>query len=317
MSFKLVTIFGGSGFIGRHLVRRIAATGATVRIATRRPQGAKFLRPMGDVGQIVPMGVDIFDDAEVANAVAGADTVINLIGILAQSGKQRFDTVQSKAPGRIASKSAAGGVKHLVHLSAIGADASSKSAYARTKAEGEAAVLAAFPKAVILRPSIVFGPEDKFFNRFAAMTQFSPFLPLIGGGNTKFQPVYVGDVADAIMAALHRTNAAGKVFELGGPRIYTFRHLMELMLDVIGRDRTLLSLPWGIASLQASVLELLPGALLTRDQVTMLRHDNVVHEGASTLADLGIAATAAEVILPTYLDRFRVGGRFSVIRRVS
>jgi NADH dehydrogenase len=317
MSFKLVTVFGGSGFIGRHFVRRIAATGATVRVATRRPQSAKFLRPMCNVGQVVPMGVDIFDDAEVAQAVAGADAVVNLIGILAQSGKQRFDTVQGKAPGRIASESAAAGVKHLVQISAIGADAASKSRYARTKAEGEAAVLAAFPKAVILRPSIVFGPEDQFFNRFAAMAQFSPFLPLIGGGKTKFQPVYVADVADAIMAALRRHDAQGKVFELGGPHVYTFRQLMALTLDMIGRDRKLLSLPWGLASLQAAMLELLPGAPLTRDQVTLLRTDNVVHEGALTLGDLGIAATAAEVILPTYLDRFRVGGRFSAIRRAS
>jgi uncharacterized protein YbjT (DUF2867 family) len=315
MALKAVTVFGGSGFIGRHLIKRLAKTGAIITVATRRPEGAKFLKSMGDVGQIVPIAVDIFNDADIATAVAGADAVVNLIGILAEGGKQRFKTVQGDAPGRIARAAADAGVKHFVQVSAIGADAQSPSAYASSKATGEAGVREAFPKAVILRPSIVFGPEDQFFNRFAAMAQIAPALPLIGGGLTKFQPVYVGDVAEAIMAALLNGDAAGKTYELGGPRVYSFKELLELILSLIKRKRPLITLPWGLATLQASVLELLPGAPLTRDQVTLLKRDNVVQAGALTLADLSIPATAVELIVPSYLDRFRLGGRFSTIRR--
>lgn len=315
MSLKAVTVFGGSGFIGRHLIKRLAKTGAIITVATRRPEGAKFLKPMGDVGQIVPIAVDIFNDEDVAKAVAGADAVVNLIGILAEGGKQRFRTVQGEAPGRIARAAAAAGVKHFVQVSAIGADPAAASHYASSKGKGEAAVREAFPKAVILRPSIVFGPEDHFFNRFASMASVLPCLPLIGGGKTRFQPIYVGDVAEAIMASLQNGSIAGKTYELGGPRVFTFRQVLELILSIIKKQRRLVSLPFGIASLQAAFLEWIPGAPLTRDQVRLLKSDNVVGDKALTLADLSIVPTAVELIVPSYLDRFRIGGRFSTIRR--
>jgi len=308
---QVVTVFGGSGFIGRTLVKRLAKTGAVIRVPCRNPEAAKVLKPMGDVGQITPLRIDLQADADIAAAVAGADTVINLIGILYERGASRFDTVQGRAPGRIAAAAAAAGARHVVHVSALGADPSSPAHYARSKAAGEAALRAGFPGAVILRPSIVFGPEDQFFNRFAAIAQVSPALPLIGGGHTRFQPVYVGDVADAIMAALADPAAAGKTFELGGPKIYSFRELMALMLAIIGRRRMLIPVPFGLAALEATFLELLPEPLLTRDQVRLLQRDVVVSPGAPGLADLGVAQTAVEAILPTYLDRFRAGGRFA------
>lgn len=311
MDLKLVTVFGGTGFIGRYVVRRLAKTGAIIRVGTRHPERAGLLRPMGNVGQIVALKADILDDAAIASAVDGADAVINLVGILAETGRQRFQPLQGDAPGRIASAAAAAGAKRLVQLSAIGADASSPSAYARSKAAGEAAARAAFATAVILRPSIVFGPEDQFFNRFAAMTRLLPFLPLIGGGSTRMQPVYVGDVAEAVMAALLNPATSGRTFELGGPRIHSFRELMEITLRECGRKRALVSIPWGLAMLQGAIFERLPGQLITRDQVTLLRSDNVVAPTAATFADLAIHPTALETMLPTYLDRFRVGGRFA------
>ncbi|MFM2044453.1 MAG: hypothetical protein RLY86_3029 [Pseudomonadota bacterium] len=313
--YRVATVFGGSGFIGRHLIRRLAKTGCIIRVASRRPASCNFLRPMGSVGQIVPFATDIHDEASVAAAVQGADLVVNLIGILAPRGRRdSFEAVQGEAAGRIARAAKAAGAARFVQLSAIGADAGSASAYARSKAAGEKAVLAAFPEATIIRPSIVFGPEDGFFNRFAAMSQISPFLPLIGGGKTRFQPIYVGDVADAVMAALATEAGKGKTYELGGPQVYTFRELMELTLREVGRPKKrLLTLGWGLANLQASVLEKLPGALLTRDQVTLLKTDNVVGGGLPGLADLGITATTVEMIVPTYLDTYRVGGRFTTI----
>jgi NADH dehydrogenase len=317
----VVTVFGGSGFIGRTLIKRLAKTGAVIRVPVRNPELAKVLKPMGDVGQITPFRIDIGSDAAVADAVADADAVVNLIGILHERGRNRFEAVQGQAPGRMAAAAARAGAKHFVQVSAIGAAAASPSAYARTKAAGEAAVRAAFPGAVILRPSIVFGPEDSFFNRFAALAQFAPALPLIGGGHTKFQPVYVGDVADAIMTALDDPATAGKTYELGGPQVCSFAELMRLMLDQIQRKCWLVSLPYGLANLQALFLELaspplvalgtLAGPPLTRDQVKLLKHDTVVGAGALTLRDLGIAPTALAAILPTYLDRFRPGGRFA------
>ncbi|MEJ0072223.1 MAG: complex I NDUFA9 subunit family protein [Pseudomonadota bacterium] len=308
---QVVTVFGGSGFIGRTLVKRLAKTGAVIRVPVRNAEQAKKLKPMGDVGQITPFRIDIASDAEIAAAVADADAVVNLIGILYESGANRFATVQGEAPGRIAGAAARAGIKHLVQVSAIGADPSAPAAYARSKAAGEAGVRAALPSAVILRPSIVFGPEDNFFNRFAALAQLMPALPLIGGGHTKFQPVYVGDVADAIMIALTDPATMGRTFELGGPTVYSFKALMELMLDEIQRRRLLVPLPFALAALQARLLELLPAPLLTRDQVALLRRDSVVSPGAETLRDLGLTPTALQAILPTYLDRFRAGGRFA------
>jgi NADH dehydrogenase len=303
-------VFGGGGFIGRHLVRRLANTGAVIRVPSRHVSQLGFLRTAGVVGQIVPEIMSTLDDAELAAAIQGADMVVNLIGILSENRKGAFDRVHADLPGRIAQAAAAAGAGQLVQVSALGISADSESAYARSKAAGEAAVKAAFPLATILRPSIVFGPEDQFFNRFAAMAGMSPALPLIGGGLTRFQPVYVGDVADAIMAALTRPDSQGKTYELGGPTTYSFKQLMELLLSEIGAKRLLVPIPWGIARLQGAVAENLPGKPLTRDQVELLKKDNVVSGTMPGLSDLGVAATAAEVILPTYLDRFRKGGRF-------
>jgi NADH dehydrogenase len=307
---KNIVVFGGGGFIGRHLIVRLAKTGAVVRVPSRHVSRLGYLRTAGVVGQIVPEMIVRFDDAELSAAIRGADCVINLIGILAESRKNSFNRIHADLPGRIARIAAEAGVTRLVHVSALGADAGSASSYARSKAAGEAAVMEAFPQATILRPSVIFGPEDQFFNRFAAMATISPALPLIGGGKTRFQPVYVGDVADAIVAALDRPDAQGRVYELGGPAIYSFRELMELLLAQIGVKRLLAPLPWGLADFQAGLVEWLPNPPLTRDQVTLLRRDNILSGSFPGLADLGVRQTAAELILPTYLDRFRKGGRF-------
>ncbi len=311
MTFRVVTVFGGSGFIGRHLVKRLARRGWRVRIATRNPDDALFLKPAGSVGQIVPVFANVRDDRSVAAAVEGSDFVINLVGILYESGRQKFKAVHHEAAGRIARAAAQAGAGRMVQLSAIGAAANARSRYAKTKAAGERAVLEVFPDATIVRPSIVFGPEDGFFNLFAAMARLSPFLPLIGGGRTRFQPVYVGDVADAVVACLDRDNSKGKTYELGGPTVYSFRQLMELLLKIIGRERSLIPIPWFVAGLQALFLGMLPKPLMTRDQVALLKSDNVVSEGALTLADLGIEPTAVELVVPTYLERYCVGGRFA------
>ncbi len=304
---KLATIFGGSGFIGRYVVKRLASKGYVVRAAGRNVEAAMVLRPMGDVGQIVPLYAPLGAEALVARAVQGADVVINLTGILAESGTQKFTAVHAEGAGRLARLAAAAGVKQFVHISAIGADVASPSLYARSKAAGEEAVRAGFPQAVILRPSIVFGAEDQFFNRFAAMAALSPIIPIVGGA-TKFQPVYVGDVADAVLASL-APQAAGKTFELGGPEVKTFRELIEHMLVIIERRRQVVDLPVPVASLQAAFLEHLPGKILTRDQVKLLARDNVVAPGALTLADLGIAPVAMDLVIPGYLARYRPGGR--------
>ncbi len=310
MAERVVTVFGGSGFIGRHLIGRLARQGWIVRVAVRRPSRAGFLKPMGDVGQITPIRAPIQDQIAVESAVAGADAVINLVGILYERRHQTFAAVHDRGAQTVAAASAAAGVGRLVQVSAIGADHHSTADYARSKGAGEAAVRTACPDAVILRPSVVFGPEDGFFNRFAEMARISPVLPLIGGGGTRFQTVYVGDVADAIAKSVSDPACAGRTYELGGPHVYTFKELMELLLRQIHRRRLLVPWPFAMAELQAIFFELLPVPPLTRDQVRMLRHDNVVAEGALTLADLGIAPTAAEIILPTYLDRYRPSGRF-------
>ncbi len=312
---RRVTVFGGSGFIGRYIVKRLAAEGWVVRVAVRDAVAAAFLKPAGNVGQIVPLRCDVREDDTVSAAVAGSDAVINLVGILYQFGSQRFDAIQAEAAGRIARAAAAAGAKRLLHMSALGANPASESKYARTKAEGEANVRAAFPGATIFRPSIVIGPEDGFFNRFARIAQLSPVLPLIGGGVTRFQPVYVGDVADAFLAALKSPASVGQTYELGGPRSYTMRELMEMMLKVIKRNRPLISIPYGLAEMQAAVLQLLPVPPLTRDQVKLLESgDNVVRAGAAGFAELGLQPQAIEAILPTYLDIYRPGGRFASTR---
>ena len=316
MATRIVTVFGGSGFIGRYVVKRLAQQGWAVRVAVRRPSRAAFLRPMGEVGQITLLRAPLQDEGAVRDVLVGADAAINLVGVLFERGRQSFTAVHLDGARRVAEAAAAVGVRHLAQISAIGAEATANAKYARTKGAAEEAVRQAFPDAVVLRPSIVFGPEDEFFNLFATMAQLSPALPLIGGGRTRFQPVYVGDVADAVVRALTDPACAGKTYELGGPRVYSFKELLELMLRETGRRRLLLPVPFWAATLEAMVLEWLPRPLLTRDQVKLLRRDNVVGDDALTLADLGIRPTAVEVILPTYLDRFRKGGRFGLRTRV-
>jgi len=304
---KLAVVFGGSGFLGRYVVQRLARAGMVVRVAVRDTEGAMFLRPLGTVGQIVPLYAPVTEEALVGRAVEGADVAINLVGILAEGRGGDFTRIHEQGAGRIARLAAAAGVGRLVQVSAIGADAQSPSLYARSKAAGEASVRAAMPGATILRPSIVSGAEDAFFNRFAQMATLSPVIPLVGG-RTKFQPVYVGDVADAIMAALAPAHA-GQIFELGGPEVRSFHELIAEMLALIERRRQILDLPIPLANIQASVLERLPGKLLTTDQVKQLGRDNVVAPGALGLADLGIAATPMGLVLPSYLARYRPGGR--------
>lgn len=315
MSARLVTIFGGSGFVGRHLVRALAKDGWRIRVAVRRPDLAGHLQPLGAVGQIHAVQANLRYRDSVARAVQGADAVVNLVGILAESGRQKFASVQAQGARVVAEEAARAGITNLVHLSAIGADAASDSDYARSKGLGEAAVRAAVPSAVILRPSIMFGPEDQFFNRFANLARFTPVLPLIGGGETRFQPVFVGDVADAAKAALNGHAKPGATYELGGLEMRSFKALLEYILAVTGRKRMLVSLPFPIARMQASVLELLPGKLLTVDQVKLLETDNVVSAAAEaegrTLAGLGIQPSTYEAIVPTYLYCFREHGQFA------
>jgi uncharacterized protein YbjT (DUF2867 family) len=301
-------VLGGSGFIGRYVIKRLAARGDVIAVGCRDAEQAKFLKPFGDVGQIEPLNVSIGDETLLPAFLAGNDTLVNCVGILQEKRPQTFDLLHHTGPARLARFAREAGVEHFVHLSAIGADSRSSSTYARTKAAGEEAVRDAFPTVTILRPSVVFGPEDQFFNRFATVAMFSPVLPLIGGGETRFQPVYVGDVADAVVKCLDDPAAAGRLYELGGPKIYTFRELLELLLNEIGRKRWLVDIPFGLAAAQARVMSILPNPPLTPDQVELLKRDNVVSSGAMNLASLGIAPTAAEVILPTYLDRFRRGG---------
>ncbi|MEQ8965751.1 MAG: complex I NDUFA9 subunit family protein [Azospirillaceae bacterium] len=315
--YKVAAVLGGTGFIGRYVVRELARRGWRVNVLTREPGRALFLKPMGAVGQIVPVFANIRDADSLAVGLRGADYVINTVGILAEGGNQTFEVLQAQGPGQLGRLAKEAGVERIVHISAIGADPQSPSAYARTKAAGEAALREAFPDASILRPSIVFGPEDGFFNMFAGLARYLPALPLIGGGRTRFQPVYVGDVADAVMACLDRADTPGRTYELGGPRTYTFRELIEMILAATHRRRFLVTAPWPVARLQARVLSLMPKPLLTPDQVVQLERDNVVSHGAAKLADLGIDPTDLELVLPTYMDRYRPGGRFADRRHAA
>jgi NADH dehydrogenase len=317
---KLVTIFGGSGFVGRYIARRLAKEGWRVRVAVRRPNEALFVRPYGVPGQVEPVACNIRDDASVQAVLRGADAVVNCVGVLNSVGANTFDAVQAQGAGRVARIAASLGVQRLVHVSAIGADAQSDSDYARSKAEGEAAVLAAFPTAVILRPSIIFGTEDQFFNRFAAMTRMGPILPVVGG-NTRFQPVYVDDVAKAAVKAVTGEAAPG-IYELGGPEVDTFRGLMGRMLKVIQRRRAVVNMPFFVARImgfgfdmgQAITLGLIENKMITRDQVKNLRRDNVVAPDARGFAQLGITPTAMEAVLPDYLWRYRPSGQYAAIK---
>ena len=309
----LITVFGGSGFLGRHLVRALAKRHYRIRVAVRRPDLAGHLQPLGRVGQIHAVQANLRHAGSVEAAVRDADIVVNLVGILYERSRQRFDTVQAFGAEQVALAAANHGAR-MIQVSAIGAGEHSTSAYARSKAEGERAVLSAKPDATILRPSIMFGPEDDFFNKFAAMARVLPALPLIGGGETKFQPVFVGDVAEAIARAVDGDATAGATYELGGPEVLSFKALMEYVLKVTERRRLLIPLPFALARLQAMVLQYLPTPLLTPDQVELLKSDNVVSAAATaerrTLAGLGIEPTAMEVIVPSYLWRFRKTGQF-------
>lgn len=316
---KLVTIYGGSGFVGRYIARRMAKAGWRVRVAVRRPNEAIFVKPYGVVGQVEPVLCNIRDDASVAQVMQGADAVVNCVGILAEAGKNRFDAVQAEGAERVARIAAQQGVGKMVHISAIGADVTADSDYARTKGEGEAGVLKHMPNAVILRPSIVFGPEDDFFNRFAGMTRMGPVLPVVGA-DTKFQPVFVDDVAQAAELSL-TSNAAPGVYELGGPDVATFRSLMETMLGVIRRRRMIANIPFFVARIMAfgfglaSTLSMgIIPAMITSDQVKNLANDNVVSDGAKGLADFGIEPVALEAVLPEYLWRFRPSGQYAAIK---
>jgi uncharacterized protein YbjT (DUF2867 family) len=304
---RVATVFGGSGFIGRYVVKRLAQQGYIVRVAVRDPEAALFLKPMGAVGQVVPLHASVMNEPAVHRATAGAEVVINLVGALTESKAATFQAVHTEGSERIARVAAATGVSRLIQISAIGASANSPSRYASTKGHAEQGVTAAFPGTTILRPSLVFGLEDKFFNRFAEIARLAPFMPVICG-DTKMQPVYVIDVADAIMAALGSSATCGKVYELGGPRVWTFREILAFILKQTRRDKKLVDIPMGIARIEANILQHLPGKLLTPDQLLLLANDNIVSPGALGLADLGIIPTPVELIVPAYLSRYQPGG---------
>lgn len=313
MSGKLVTVFGGSGFIGRHVVRHLAARGWRVRVAVRDTEHAAFLRPAGNLGQISPVPTTISDDASVAAAVKGADAVINLVGVLYERRKRTFQALHVDGARRIAEAAKAAGVTHLIHVSALGADAASPSKYARSKAAGEAAVHGAFPGAVIFRPSVVFGPEDRFFNMFGMIAQISPVLPYFtntvphapDGGGSKFQPVYVGDVAEAICGAVTGEAHAGRTYELSGPKVYTMLEILKIVNVETMRNRMIWGMPYVIAQVKALFLQFLPTPLLTPDQVKLLKIGSVASGRAPGLEAFGITPTPVELIVPTYLKRFR------------
>jgi NADH dehydrogenase len=312
MKIKQVTVFGGSGFIGRAMVRALAQRGLLVRVACRRIELAEPVKTAGDVGQITLMRANLRVPQSVAAAIAGSEAVINAAGIPFQRGRQRYQAVHVGGARAIADAARAAGVERLVHLSGIGADQrSSKNRYIRSKVEAEDAVVAGFETATILRPSVVFGPDDVMFNRMARIASLAPFVPVVGNGMAKVQPVFVGDVARAAVAVLERPDTARSVFELGGPRIYTYREIAALTLREIDRSKPIIGMPAALMKIAGFFAEFLPVPPLTYDQVDLLTHDNVVRPGANSLATLGIVPTAAEVILPTYLDRFRIGGRYN------
>ena len=318
---NLVTVFGGSGFIGAQAVRQLAKAGWRIRVAVRNPAKAYAMRLHGDVGQIDIVQANIRNLPSLRRALEGATAAVNLVGVLRETGRQGFQATQAMGAHNVAAAARAEGVTRLVQMSAIGADANSPSKYARTKAEGEAAAREIYPDAVIVRPSVVFGPGDDFFNRFAAMAQISPALPLIGGGETRFQPVFVGDVGKALARAVSAPEAAGQTYELGGPAVYSFRQLMGMLLAEIGKRRFLAPLPWPVAGLMgaagdaanrvAAVVGLSLPTPVTADQVILLKTDNVVSGACPGLADLGITATPIEAVLPSYLYTYRKGGQYA------
>lgn len=319
MREEVVTVFGGSGFVGRYVVNQLASRGYRVRIAVRRPHLAVHLQPLGFFGQVQTVQANLRYPESIARALEGATYAVNCVGILFEGGKQSFSAVQDEGARHVAEAARNAGVSRLVHISAIGADEDSISAYARSKAAGERAVLSAMPRANILRPSIIFGPEDKFFNKFASLSRYLPFLPLIGGGHTRFQPIYANDVAHAVLRCLEGKAEPGVIYELGGPQIKTFRQLMEIIANETGRKRLLIPVPFWAAKLKAAFLHLFPNPILTIDQVQLLQYDNIVSEKAlqesRALTDLNITPTPLAAILPNYLWPYRKGGEFARIKK--
>ena len=317
-SEKLITIIGGSGFLGRHIVRALAKRGYRIRVACRRPDLAGHVQPLGTPGQIMPVQANVRYPASVAAACDGAYAVINLTGVLYSAGSQSFDAVHVFGAEASARAAKAARARLFIQMSALGAGEASPSVYGTSKAEGEKRARAAFPGVIILRPSVVFGPEDGFFNKFAALSRFAPALPLIGGGATKFAPVFVGDVAEAVARLIDRGEPDGRIYELGGPQVLSFRQILQFILDTIGRRRLLVPVPWAIARLQGMILGLLPKPMLTSDQVELLKSDNLVSESARrerrTLEGLGIAPRSIEAIVPSYLYRYRKAGQFTAPR---
>ena len=309
MSDELVTVFGGSGFIGRNLVQQLAKAGYRVRVAVRRPNSALDVKTLGDLGQVHLAQANVRNKLSVEAAIKGADYVVNLVGVLFESGKQSFGKIHDEGAGLVAEVAAAANVKSLVHMSAIGADQESESKYAKSKTAGEKAVLKHFPKVTIIRPSVVFGADDNFFNKFAAMAKSYCFLPVICG-DTKFQPVFVGDVADAIVSIISDENTAGKIYELGGPKAYSFRELIELVNKVTEQNVPLITIPIQLAYFQAFFLGMLPNPMVTIDQIRLLENDNVVSDDALKISDLGIEATPPEAVIPNYLVLYRPMGQF-------
>lgn len=310
MHGKIVTIYGGSGFLGRYITQELAALGAIIRVGVRYPEEAAFLKPMGSVAQITPIAFNITSPETIDTLARDADILINCVGILSESTKARFDDIHHKGAAYIAQIATKQNIKRLIHISVLGADLKSTSLYAQSKAKGEEAILKVFPNATIIRPSIVFGPEDQFFNRFAKIAQLSPFIPLIGAGKTKFQPIYVNDIAHFVGACLLNEETKSQIFELGGPKIYTFKELMIQMLHDINHQNKFISIPFSMAKFLSYILQFFPGKPLTPDQVNLLKYDNICSGNFPGLSNLNTHPTPLEIITPTYLSRYRPGGRY-------
>jgi len=307
---KILAIFGAGGFIGKHLIRNLTKLDYRIKIATRDPYLKGYLKPLGNPGQIELFKTNIFNEADVKNVLENCDQVINLVGILNETRRQKFNHVHSHFPHLLCNLCNELGIKNLIHVSALGVKEKHKSLYIQSKLQGEKNIQETFKRSIILRPSVVFGPEDKFFNTFASIAQISPILPLIGEGKTKFAPIYVGDVAKAIVKALELNNSESKIYELGGPENYSFKELMEILLREIKKKRFLIPIPFGVAKFQSYFLQMLPNPLLTPDQVELLKHHNIVSGDHPTLKELGITGTPIQSILPKYIYRFRAGGQF-------
>ena len=310
MNQKIATIFGGSGFIGRHLIRRLTKKDYRIIVATRSPHLIGYLKPLGGSGEVELVKVDIYDLKDIKNVVQNSSIVINLVGILHETRKQKFNYIHSEFPNLLSNVCNQFNIQKMVHLSALGIKKDHTSKYMQSKFHGEQHIQNNFKSSIILRPSLIFGPEDKFFNTFASLAQFFPALPLIGGGANRFEPVFVEDVADAIVRVLELNNSNPKIYELGGPKNYSFKELMEILLFEIRKKRFLVSIPFGFAKFQSYFLQMMPNPLITPDQVELLKYDNVVSGEHSTLKDLGIRGTAIKAVLHKYIYRFRAGGQF-------